>query len=108
MILVINFGAQYVHLIARRIRELGVYSEIRPYDITYSEIKKLKPQGIVLSGGPASVYEKNSPHLDKKILESGIPVLGICYGLQLIGKYYGKVLPGKLKEFGKKNRRKRK
>ncbi len=102
MILVINFGAQYVHLIARRIRELGVYSEIRPYDITYSEIKKLKPQGIVLSGGPASVYEKNSPHLDKKILESGIPVLGICYGLQLIGKYYGKVLPGKLKEFGKK------
>src|SRR3990167_7193403 len=102
MILVINFGAQYVHLIARRIRELGVYSEIKPYDITASEIKKLNPKGIILSGGPSSVYEKNSPQLDKKILELKIPILGICYGLQLIGKHYGKVLPGKLKEFGKK------
>jgi GMP synthase (glutamine-hydrolysing) len=102
-ILVINFGSQVVHLIARRIRELGVYSEIKPFDISVNEIKRLKPKGIILSGGPASVYEKNSPLLDKKIFSLGIPVLGICYGLQLIGKEYGKVLPGKLKEFGKKS-----
>src|SRR3989338_2013458 len=101
-IIVINFGSQVVHLIARRIRELGVYSEIKPYDITAAEIKRLKPKGIILSGGPSSVYEKNSPQLDEKIFALGIPILGICYGLQLIGKYYGKVLPGKLKEYGKK------
>jgi len=92
-----------VHLIARRVRDLGVYSEIKPFDITAKEIKKLNPKGIILSGGPASVYEKNSPPIDKKIFSLGIPVLGICYGLQLMGKHYGKVLPGKLKEFGKKN-----
>ena len=102
-ILVINFGSQVVHLITRRIRELGVSSEIKPFDISAAEIRKLKPKGIILSGGPASVYEKNSPQLDRKILSLGIPVLGICYGLQLIGKYYGKVLPGKLKEYGKKS-----
>ncbi|MEK6869043.1 MAG: glutamine-hydrolyzing GMP synthase, partial [Nanoarchaeota archaeon] len=102
-ILVINFGSQVVHLITRRIRELGVSSEIKPFDVSAAEIKRLKPKGIILSGGPASVYERNSPQLDKKILSLGIPVLGICYGLQLIGKYYGKVLPGKLKEYGKKS-----
>jgi GMP synthase (glutamine-hydrolysing) len=102
MIMVINFGSQVVHLIARRIRELGVYSEIKPLDITASEIKKLMPEGIILSGGPASVYGKNAPQLDKEIFDLKIPVLGICYGLQLMGKYYGKVLPGKLKEYGKK------
>src|SRR3989338_5657730 len=101
-IIVINFGSQVVHLIARRIRELGVYSEIKPYDITAAEIKRLKPKGIILSGGPSSVYEKDSPQLDEKILGLNIPILGICYGLQLIGKHYGKVLPGKLKEYGKK------
>src|SRR3989338_11138012 len=102
-ILVINFGSQVVHLITRRIRELGVSSEIKPFDISAAEIRKLKPKGIILSGGPASVYERNSPQLDRKILSLGIPVLGICYGLQLIGKHYGKVLSGKLKEYGKKN-----
>ncbi len=102
-ILVINFGSQVVHLITRRIRELGVSSEIKPFDVSAAEIKRLSPKGIILSGGPASVYEKNSPQLDRKILSLGIPVLGICYGLQLIGKYYGKVLPGKLKEYGKKS-----
>ena len=100
-ILVINFGSQVVHLIARRVRELGVYSEIKPFDITAAEIKRLKPKGIILSGGPNSVYDKNSPQLDKKIFSLGIPILGICYGLQLIGKNYGNVLPGKLKEYGK-------
>ena len=102
-ILVINFGSQVVHLITRRIRELGVSSEIKPFDISAAEIRRLRPKGIILSGGPASVYERDSPQLDKKILSLGIPVLGICYGLQLIGKYYGKVLPGKLKEYGKKS-----
>ncbi|HJN56468.1 MAG: glutamine-hydrolyzing GMP synthase [Candidatus Woesearchaeota archaeon] len=102
-IIIINFGSQVVHLIARRIRELGVYSEIKPCDISAKEIKKLNPAGIILSGGPNSVYEKNAPTLDKKILELGIPVLGICYGMQLIGRYFGKVLAGKLKEYGKKH-----
>src|SRR3989344_5697158 len=101
-IIVINFGSQVVHLITRRIRELGVYSEIKPCDISAAEVKRLKPKGIILSGGPASVYEKNSPEIDKDIFLLGIPILGICYGLQLIGKHYGKVLPGKLKEYGKK------
>jgi len=102
-ILVINFGSQVVHLIARRVREFGVYSEIKPFDITVNEIRLLKPKGIILSGGPSSVYDRKSPLLDKKIFSLGIPVLGICYGLQLIGKEYGKVLPGKLKEYGKKH-----
>jgi len=101
-IVVINFGSQVAHLINRRVRELGVFSDLVPYDISASKIKKLNPKGIILSGGPASVYEKDSPQVDKKIFSLGIPVLGICYGLQLIGKEYGKVLPGKLKEYGKK------
>jgi GMP synthase (glutamine-hydrolysing) len=101
-IIVVNFGSQVAHLINRRIRELGVYSELVPYDVSVEKIKKLNPSGIILSGGPSSVYSKGSPQLDKRILELGIPILGICYGLQLIGKYYGKVLPGKLKEYGKK------
>lgn len=101
-IVVINFGSQVAHLINRRVRELGVFSELVPYDISISEIKKYKPKGIILSGGPASVYEKNSPLLAEKIFSLGIPILGICYGLQLMGKNYGKVLPGKLKEYGKK------
>ena len=103
MILVLNFGAQYVHLIARRIRDMGVYSEILPCDVSLKEIGKLKPDGIILSGGPASVYEHNAPTIDRKILDLGIPILGICYGLQLIGRFVGgEVLGGKLKEFGKK------
>src|SRR3989344_7632689 len=101
-IIVINFGSQVAHLINRRIRDLGVYSELMPHDISAEKIKAISPKCIILSGGPSSVYEKDSPQLDKKILELGIPILGICYGLQLIGKNYGKVLPGRLKEYGKK------
>ena len=104
MILVLNFGGQYCHLIARRVRDLGVYSEVKPCDIPLKEIGKLKPDGIILSGGPASVYEHNAPMMDRKILGIGIPILGICYGMQLIGKLAsGEVLNGKLKEFGKKD-----
>lgn len=103
MILVINFGGQYAHLIARRVRELGVKSEIAPFDISVSEIRKLNPSGIILSGGPSSVYESGAPLPDKSILELGIPILGICYGLQLIAKFEGgKVVGGQMKEFGKK------
>ena len=103
MILVLNFGGQYAHLIARRIRDMNVYSEILPCDVSLREIGRLRPEGIILSGGPASVYEHNAPSMDKKILDLGIPIFGICYGLQLIGKFVdGEVLAGKLKEFGKK------
>ena len=102
-IIVVNFGSQVAHLINRRIRELGVFSELVPYDISVDKIKKINPSGIILSGGPSSVYDKKSPLIDKKIFSLGIPVLGICYGLQLVGKEYGKVLPGKLKEYGKKS-----
>ncbi len=106
MIIILNFGGQYAHLIARRVRDLGVYSEILPCDSSFSEIKKLSPDGIILSGGPASVYEPNSPTMDKRILDLGVPVLGICYGLQLISRFAGgEVLGGKLKEFGKKELR---
>ena len=103
MILVLNFGGQYAHLIARRVRDLGVYSEVRSCDIPLREIGKLKPDGIILSGGPSSVYEHNAPTMDKKVLDIKIPVLGICYGEQLIGKFVGgNILNNKLKEFGKK------
>jgi len=103
MIVVINYGAQYCHLIARRIREFNVYSEIKQFNVSAEQIKKLKPEGIILSGGPSSVYEKNAPKSDRKILELGIPVLGICYGQQLIAKQLNaKVEARKIKEYGKK------
>ena len=96
MILVLDFGGQYAHIIARRIRELGVYSDVKPCDISLGDIGKLRPDGIVLSGGPSSVYEHNAPFMNKKVLDLKIPVLGICYGEQLIGKFVGgTVLAGK-------------
>jgi GMP synthase (glutamine-hydrolysing) len=101
-IIVIDMGSQYTQLIARRVRELNVYSEIRTTDITLEDMKREKPLGIILSGGPASVYEYGSPEIDRKILELGIPVLGICYGLQFIGRAYkGEVKSGKSAEYGK-------
>lgn len=103
MILVINFGGQYCHLIARRIRELGVNSIILPYKTSPKKIKKLAPNGIIFSGGPASVYKKKVPISNKDILRLGIPILGICYGQQLIAKQLNaKVIPEKIKEYGKK------
>src|SRR3984893_13598322 len=80
---ILDFGAQYAQLIARRVREAGVYSELVRPDISVDELRKLKPKGLILSGGPASVYEPNAPRCDPKIFDLGVPVLGICYGMQL-------------------------
>ena len=87
-IIVLDFGSQYSHLISRRIRESNVYCELLPYNTPIKTITELKPKGIVLSGGPASVYEKNSPRPDEKIFELGIPILGICYGHQIIVDHF--------------------
>jgi GMP synthase (glutamine-hydrolysing) len=89
VVLVVDFGAQYAQLIARRVREAGVYSEIVPHTITASEVEARHPSGIVLSGGPSSVYEEGSPSLDPRILELGVPVLGICYGFQVMAQQLG-------------------
>ncbi|WP_375405580.1 glutamine-hydrolyzing GMP synthase [uncultured Amnibacterium sp.] len=88
-VLVVDFGAQYAQLIARRVREAGVYSEIVPHAITAAEVSAKRPAGIVLSGGPSSVYEEGAPSLDPGILELGVPVLGICYGFQVMAKQLG-------------------
>jgi len=88
-IAIIDFGSQYTQLIARRIREAKVYSEILPYYINLEKIQQDLPKGIILSGGPASVYEGQAPVCDKKIFELGIPILGICYGAQLIAQVSG-------------------
>lgn len=102
LILILDFGSQYTQLIARRIRESGVYSEIHPYSLSLEKIKELSPKGIILSGGPLSVYDNNAPYLDGEIFNWGIPVLGICYGLQLLGKTLGgKVEPAVSREYGK-------
>ena len=101
VIVVLDFGGQYTHLIARRVRQLRVYSEILPYDASLKRILELKPKGIILSGGPRSVYDPNAPRLDRRILELGIPVLGICYGHQLIAFTLGGVVSKGVGEYGK-------
>ncbi len=88
-VLVVDFGAQYAQLIARRVREAGVYSEIVPHSITAAEVAAKNPAGIVLSGGPSSVYEPGSPSLDPGILALGLPVMGICYGFQVMAQQLG-------------------
>ena len=88
-ILILDFGSQYTQLIARRIRELKVYCEIIPFNTPVEEIKNANPNGIILSGGPSSVYADDAPRPDKSIFELDIPILGICYGLQVIGYYFG-------------------
>ncbi|MFN4847317.1 MAG: glutamine-hydrolyzing GMP synthase [Rhodoluna sp.] len=100
-VLVVDFGAQYAQLIARRVREAGVYSEIVQHNISASEVAAKTPLAIILSGGPSSVYEENSPQLDPKILELGIPVLGICYGFQILAQALGgRVDKTGLREYG--------
>src|SRR6202011_1090891 len=96
-ILILDFGSQYTQVIARRIRKLQVYSEVVPFNLSAAEIKKLQPNGIDLSGGPASVYDNGAPQIDKEIFSLGIPVLGICYGLMQMAPDLGGevVFPGR-------------
>ncbi len=101
-IVILDFGSQYTQLIARRLREVGVYCEIYPYFESIENIKAKKPQGIVLSGGPASVYEPDAPRVDKAVYDLGVPVLGICYGMQLITvDFGGQVVRALEHEYGK-------
>ncbi|OEG00268.1 glutamine-hydrolyzing GMP synthase [Vulcanibacillus modesticaldus] len=102
IILVLDFGGQYNQLIARRIRDLGVYSELVPYNISLDKVKELNPRGLVFSGGPASVYVENAPIPDEGIYKLGIPILGICYGMQLMThQLNGKVERANVREYGK-------
>lgn len=101
MIAVLDFGSQYTHLITRRVRELGVKAEIFEHDINDKTLKEKAVEGIILSGGPASVFEKNAPSINKNILELGIPILGICYGHQLLAYLLdGKLKSSKSREYG--------
>ncbi len=101
-ILILDFGSQYTQVIARRVRQLNVYSEIVRFDTPASVLKSLRPSGIILSGGPASVYAKGAPQCDKRIFDAGIPILGVCYGMQLFGKWLGgEVAPSARREYGR-------
>ena len=101
-VLVVDFGAQYAQLIARRVREAGVYSELVPHSMPVDEILAKDPKAIILSGGPASVFEPGAPTIDTKVFESGVPVLGICYGFQVMAyELGGKVDKAALGEYGK-------
>ena len=100
-IIVLDYGSQYNQLITRRIREFGVFSELLSHRITAEEVKAMNPKGIILSGGPNSVYDEGAFSIDPKIFELGIPILGICYGMQLITyNLGGKVEPAKNREYG--------
>jgi len=100
-IIILDFGSQYTQVIARRIRECQVFSQILRYDTPVSKLKELKPSGIILSGGPCSVYDKKAPHCDIGIWRLGVPILGICYGMQLMAhQLAGKVQPGGKREYG--------
>ena len=101
-ILILDFGSQYTQLIARRLREKHVYCEIHPFNIPIEKIKEFKPKGIILSGGPASVYAPDSPKVSKEVFELGVPVLGICYGMQLITYLFGgEVVRAERHEYGR-------
>ncbi|MGB7157759.1 MAG: glutamine-hydrolyzing GMP synthase [Tepidisphaeraceae bacterium] len=99
---ILDFGSQYAQLIARRVREKGVYSELVRPDISIDELKKLQPKGIILSGGPSSVYEPGAPKCDPRIFDLGVPILGICYGMQIGAQILGgQVKPAKAREYGR-------
>ena len=100
-VLILDFGSQYTQLIARKVREIGVYSEIVPFNTPVAEIRAAGPSALILSGGPRSVYEKSAPHASKEIFDLGVPVLGICYGLQLTAHLLGgRVVPAGKREYG--------
>lgn len=101
LITVLDFGSQYTQLIARRVRELGVYCEIQPFNTPYEKLAARQLKGIILSGGPSSVYEEGAPRCDPRILDLGVPILGICYGLQLQAYFLdGQVRPSPRREYG--------
>src|SRR2546422_5011523 len=105
MILILDFGSQYTQLIARRVRELRVYCEIHPFDLPLDALRRLAPEGIILSGGPASVYAEDAPQPAPAVLElvtrGEPPVLGICYGMNVVGRAFGgEVTRAARKEFG--------
>src|SRR5262245_32281057 len=100
-ILILDFGGQYTQLIGRRIREANVYTEIVPFNTPIEKIKSMRPKGLILGGRPASVYETDAPICDPGIFDLAVPVLGICYGMQLIGKELGgRVEPAIHREYG--------
>jgi GMP synthase (glutamine-hydrolysing) len=100
-ILILDFGAQYTQLIARRVRELGVYCEIHPWDVSEAEVRAFRPRGVILSGGPESVTAQNPPRAPQAVFELGVPVLGICYGMQTMAQQLGgRVTPSSEREFG--------
>ncbi|KPJ49027.1 MAG: GMP synthase, partial [Dehalococcoidia bacterium DG_22] len=100
-VVILDFGSQYSMLIARRVRECNVYCEVLPHDASWRQVKRLQPKGFVLSGGPASVYAENAPLAPPYVFESGLPVLGICYGMQaLVHQLGGRVAPGDRQEYG--------
>ena len=100
-ILILDFGSQYTQLIARRVREAHVYCELHPFDMALDEIKAFAPKGIILSGGPKSVYEEGAPAIAEELFELGVPVLGICYGMQLMSRHFGgEVVPAGKREYG--------
>ncbi|MDE2237789.1 MAG: gamma-glutamyl-gamma-aminobutyrate hydrolase family protein, partial [Elusimicrobia bacterium] len=100
-VVILDFGSQYTQLIARRLRELEVFAEILPYRATLEEVLARKPAGLVLSGGPDSVHRRGSPRPDPRLLESGLPILGICYGMQLLAALHGgRVDAARKREYG--------
>ena len=100
-ILILDFGSQYTQLIARRVREAHVYCELHPFDLELAAIRAFAPSGIILSGGPKSVYDEGAPAVAEELFELGVPVLGICYGMQLMSRHFGgEVVPAGKREFG--------
>ncbi|MGH8485091.1 MAG: glutamine-hydrolyzing GMP synthase, partial [Pseudomonas sp.] len=100
-ILILDFGSQYTQLIARRVREIGVYCELHPFDMDDEAIREFAPRGIILAGGPESVHEANSPRAPQAVWDLGVPVFGICYGMQTMAEQLGgKVEGSELREFG--------
>ncbi len=100
-ILILDFGSQYTQLIARRVREAHVYCELHPFDMTLEEIRAYGPRGIILSGGPKSVYDDGAPAVEEALFELGVPVLAICYGMQLLARHFGgRVVPAGKREYG--------
>ena len=101
-VVVLDYGGQYSQLIARRVRECGVFSELLPHHVGAAEVARRRPKGVILSGGPASVYAEGAPPLERELLELGVPVLGICYGMQLLAlALEGRVEGAEVGEFGR-------